>query len=112
MAKFADVVGYASSNVETAPGVFEDVIVEKIFYGDVVRNSRSLQVNGERVNFDVSVNNNIRILANETVLPIYAIRYVRWAGKRWIVTSVEVQRPRLILELGGVYNGPTPDDAP
>ena len=38
----------------------------------------------------------------------FAIKYVRWMGARWVVTNVEVRRPRLILNLGEVYNGPTP----
>lgn len=108
MARFFGAVGYAEGNVEFRPGAFKDVIVEYEYYGDVIRNSRRLDAN-EKVNFDISVGNSISILADEYASTNFqAIRYVRWAGSLWVVTNVTVQRPRLILELGGVYNGPTP----
>ena len=37
----------------------------------------------------------------------FAIKYVKWMGAYWKVTNVEVQRPRLKLTVGGVYNGRT-----
>jgi hypothetical protein len=107
MARFFGVVGYGES-VETVPGKWEDVIVEHSYYGDVTRVSRTLDA-PQKVNFDVSVRNSIEILADGYANEHFdAIRYVQWMGTRWIVTSVEVRRPRLLLEIGGVYNGPTP----
>lgn len=107
MPRFFGEVGYAEANVETAPGVFEDIIVEHQYYGDILRNTRVLSA-PEKVNFDISVGNSISIMADAYASEhFHAIRYARWAGVLWIVTSVEVQRPRLILTLGGVYNGPT-----
>lgn len=107
MARFFGELGYAENNVETAPGVWRDIIIEKPYFGDVVRNSRRLD-GSQKVNFDILVGNSISIVAdayaNEN---FHAIRYIRWMGTLWIVASVEVQRPRLILELGGVYDGPT-----
>lgn len=105
MAKFYGEIGYGET-VEKAPGVWEDNIVERKYYGDVVRNTRKLQ-NGEKVNNDLSISNSISIVvdayANEH---FFAIRYIRWAGTLWTVSDVEVQSPRLLLRLGGVYNGP------
>jgi hypothetical protein len=107
MAKFHDVIGYADDTTEKAAGVFTDDIVEYSYYGDVVRDSRQLQTD-QNVNSDLSVGNSISIVADEyAVEHIFAMRYVRWAGTLWIIANVEVQRPRLILRLGGVYNGPT-----
>lgn len=106
MAKFYGTVGYGES-VETRPGVWEDVITELPYFGDVIRNSRILQ-DGSKVNDDISVNNSISIVADEYAgKHFFAIRYIRWAGALWSVTEVTVQRPRLLLRLGGVYNGPT-----
>lgn len=108
MAKFYGVIGYAAEAVETVPGVYEDSVVEFPYFGDVVRNTRKLQ-DGDKVNSDVSVGNSISIVADEYANEhIFAMRYVSWRGSLWIVSDVEVQRPRLILRLGGVYNGPTP----
>jgi hypothetical protein len=55
-----------------------------------------------------AVGNSISIVGNEYALEHYlSIRYVEWAGELWTVANVEIQRPRLILRLGEVYNGPT-----
>ena len=111
MTRFFGRVGYGES-VETAPGVWTDVIVEHSYYGDVLRDARNLQ-EGENLNFDLTVRNSISIVADEHANNhFFAIRYVEWAGVLWTVTSVEVQSPRLLLRLGEVYNGPTPAVAP
>lgn len=107
MAKFYGRVGYASEQQEVKPGVFEDVIVERQYYGDVTRNSRQLS-EGEHLHRDLSVSNEIRVVADAYAFDHFlAIRYVEWAGVLWTVNSVELQRPRLLLRLGEVYNGPT-----
>jgi len=107
MAKFYGEIGYGET-VETAPGVWADNIVEYHYYGDVVRNTRSLQ-EGEKLNNDLSVGNSISIVADAYANEhFFAIRYIKWAGTLWTVSDVEVQSPRLLLRLGGVYNGPTP----
>lgn len=106
MARFYGEVGYGTT-VETSPGVWEDVIVVRNYTGDVLRNSRKLD-SGEKVNNDISVGNSISIVADPYAYEhFFAMRYVRWAGALWHVVDVEVQRPRLTLRLGGVYNGPT-----
>ncbi len=106
MTRFFGRIGYGES-VETAPGVWEDVIVERSYYGDVIRNARNLR-EGENLNFDLSVQNSIRIVADAYANEhFFNIRYVEWAGALWTVSSVEVQSPRLLLRLGEVYNGPT-----
>jgi len=107
MAKFHGKVGYGETT-ETSPGVHEDTIVERNYYGDVVRNSRTL-TEGENLNQDLSVGNSISIVADAYANEhFFAIRYVEWAGTLWTVSTVDVERPRLILRLGEVYNGPTP----
>jgi hypothetical protein len=106
--RFFGEVGYGES-VENpvGSGVWVDQIVTYSYQGDVIRNSRSLDT-GEKVNPDVTVNNSISIVADEyAVEHFFNIRYVRWAGVLWTVTSVEVRSPRLVLSLGSVYNGPT-----
>lgn len=106
MAKFYGEVGYADS-VETSNGVWEDDVTEVSYYGDVVQNSRKLITEGD-LNPDLSVSNSISIVADAYANEhFFAIRYVKWAGALWTVTSVEVKSPRLLLRLGGVYNGPT-----
>jgi hypothetical protein len=105
MAKFYGVIGYGET-VETAPGVWQDSIVERSYFGDVVRNTRRLQ-EGESLNNDLSVGNSISVVADAYANEhFFAIRYIQWAGTLWTVSDVDVQSPRLLLRLGGVYNGP------
>lgn len=106
--RFYGAVGFAAQQAELAPGVWDDVVEEKTYFGDVVRNTRRLE-DGEGVNDDLTVNNSISIVADPYASEhFFAMRYVRWAGTLWKITDVEVRSPRLILRLGGVYNGPTP----
>lgn len=110
MAKFAGRVGYGQTE-EVTPGKWEDVITERTYFGDVVRNTRKL-LPGENLHRDLSVGNAIEILADAYANEhFFAIRYVEWAGVLWTVSEVEVQSPRLLLRLGEVYNGRTPDVA-
>jgi hypothetical protein len=107
MARFHGRIGYGES-VESTPGVWVDIIVERSYFGDVIRNSRTLH-QGETLNFDISIQNSISIVADAYANDhFFAIRYVEWAGALWTVTHVEVQSPRLLLSLGEVYHGPTP----
>lgn len=106
MTKFFGKIGYGET-VETEPGVYEDQIVERDYYGDVTRNTRRLDET-DKLNYDLSVGNSISVVADAYANEhFFAIRYVEWAGALWTVSEVEVQRPRLNLRLGGVYNGPT-----
>ena len=105
MAKFFGKVGFATT-VKTKPGVMTETIVERSYYGDVMQNSRQLVDDGDVIS-DISVQNTIEILADAYADEnFFAIRYIEWSGVLWIVQNVQVKRPRLILRLGGVYNGP------
>lgn len=106
MAKFHDVLGYTQS-VETAPGVWTDVITEREYYGDVIKESRQWADSGS-LNDKLVVTNRISIVADDFANTNFSsMKYVKWYGVYWSVNNVEVQRPRLIISLGGVYNGPT-----
>lgn len=108
MAKFYGEIGYGeTTEIPPGSGVFDDVITEFPYYGDVIRNTRRLD-QGQGLNDDITVMNSISIIADEfAVEHFFAIRYIRWMGVLWTVTTVEVRSPRLILTLGSVYNGPT-----
>lgn len=108
MSRYSGKVGYGAS-VEINPGVFVDQIVEFPYFGDVIRNSLQY-TQGESVNNGVSVSNSISIVADAYANDNFMnVRYVVWAGVYWNVSEVEIQKPRLILRLGGVYNGPKPE---
>ena len=106
MAKFYGQVGFAETQ-ETRPGIWEEIVTERNHYGDVLSNIRKLEP-GQSINDDVTLNNKLSIVADPYAQQhFFAIRFVRWMGALWKVTNVEVQSPRLILTIGGVYNGPT-----
>ena len=106
MAKFCDVVGYAETR-ERRPGIWEETITERPYYGDVLRNTRRLE-GADTINGDVTLNNRISIVADPYAYQHFlAIRYVKWMGVSWKVTNVEVQSPRLVLTIGGAYSGTT-----
>ena len=104
MAKFCGVIGFAVTE-ETRPGIWSNVITERKYYGDVLSNTRRLQTI-DQLNDDINVSNRISIVAdafaNEN---FHSMRFVEYMGTVWKVSNVEVQRPRLILTLGGIYNG-------
>lgn len=109
MARFFGEVGYGES-VETPPGsgVWVDVITEFDYQGDILRNAKDSE-SATSVIPTLKVSNSISVVADQHALEhFFNIKYVRWAGRLWDVTSVEVLNPRLVLNLGGVYHGPTP----
>lgn len=104
MAKFYGVIGYAVTK-ETAPGVWTEEIAEQSYYGDLTRNMRRLQDSGD-LDDDINVANEISIVADPYAnANFHSMRYVAFMGAKWKISKVEVQYPRLILTLGGVYNG-------
>jgi hypothetical protein len=106
MARFYGKVGYGA-DADKGNGVHETVITEKNYSGDVVRNFRRYK-EGEKVNNDLTTSTLISIVADSYANNhFFAIRYVEWAGTLWEVTSVDQESPRLLLQLGGKYNGPT-----
>lgn len=108
MTRFYGEVGYGTA-VESpvGSGDFEDTIVERSYYGEVIRKSRKLE-SGDGLNNDVVINYLVSIVVDQYALDyFFAIKYVRWTGTLWTVTNVEVKSPRLILTLGEVYNGPS-----
>ena len=102
MAKYFGRIGYAEQ-VETVPGVWEEKIIERNYYGDVVRNIRRLESSGN-LNDNINVSMEISIVADPYAIQnFHAMRYVEFMGSLWKVSSVEVNYPRLILSIGGLY---------
>jgi hypothetical protein len=104
MAKYYGSVGYEET-VEKEPGIFVEEIMSREYYGDVVRNNRKLENSGE-INDSINVGNKISIVADPYAIQnFWKIRYATFMGQKWKVKDVDVEFPRLILTLGGLYNG-------
>ena len=103
MAKYFGKIGYGMTE-EVSPGVYEERINERTYYGDVSRNVRRYQ-RGESVNDNLELDNTVSIVADPFAFEHFSeIRYIVWNGAKWKVKSVEIQYPRLSLTIGGVYN--------
>lgn len=104
MAKFYGPVGFAEPE-EMNPGVYIDHIVERKYYGDFIKNAIRVQ-SSNQVNDNIVIANKISIVADPYANEkFHAMRYVEYMGTKWKITDVEVQYPRLILTMGGVWNG-------
>ena len=109
--KFFGKVGYCWTEEGTGEreGIMEEYTAEFDYYGDVLSNTRRLE-QGTSIIDNVDITNRISIVADAFAWGhIFAMKYVEWMGTKWKVTSVEVARPRLILQIGGVWNGPQAD---
>lgn len=101
--RYSGKIGYFET-VETQPGYYEEKIVPRTAQGDVIRNAKRNQMSST-VNDKVVLNNSLSIVADPYAREhFFSIVCAYWQGTWWEVTSVEVQYPRLILELGGPYN--------
>lgn len=111
MAKFYGVIGFAESTNNT-PGVWTDHITERVYSGDLIRSTRRFE-SSETLNDDMNISNDVSILADPFAQQnFHAIKYVKFMGAdgkmqdvKWKITSVDIQPPRLILVVGGLYNG-------
>lgn len=104
MAKFYGKIGFGEDE-ETGLDVWEPGIKERPYRGDVIQVRRSLET-GENRNDDLNIRNEISIIADAYACEhIHAMRYVWWMGNKWKIKDITVERPRLILSIGGIWNG-------
>lgn len=101
--KYYDEIGFATSE-NTAPGIYADTFIRRNYYGDVEYDSVKAGSTDKRIS-DIDINVRIKILADEFATENAGfIRYAKYRGVKWRVTSYEPLYPRLILTLGGEYN--------
>lgn len=105
MNKYFGQLGFAETQeVPANSGIWKEVIVEYDYYGDILRNSRN-RGSSDKVNEDVEISNQISIVSDAYATEhLYNIRYITWLGNKWKVSSIDVEYPRLILSIGGLYN--------
>lgn len=105
--KFFGTVGFWERDEEVRPGVYRPSIVEKVYTGDMPRNFRKFDQSSEKQNNDISVSNQVTIVADLYMQNnLSSIRYVVWNGQKLSVKNVTIDYPRVTLEIGGVYSGP------
>lgn len=105
MTRFFDKVGYGIPTT-IVDGVWSDSIVERSYYGDILDTLASNE-ESDKVNDDIRLQQRVSIVADAFAIENFSrIKYVSWMGSLWMVISIKVERPRLLLSLGGIYNGP------
>ena len=106
MAKFYGKIGYATGgSIETKPGVWEPEIETRTYSGEMIRNSRRLE-SSDSTNDNINIVNEVSIVADPYAYEnFHNMKFMQLMGTKWKITNVEVQYPRLILTIGGVYNG-------
>lgn len=104
MSKFSGIIGFGET-IEKKPGVFVPTITDKRrYFGDLIKNYNTLQSSGN-LNDDINISNQISIVSDEFLRAHFnTMKYVEFMGVKWKISSVDIQYPRLILTLGGVYN--------
>lgn len=106
MSKWFGKIGYAVTN-ETEPGLWDETILEREYYGDMTYDRRKRQTSGG-INDNILLANVVSILADPFAIENCShMAYTEIMGTKWKISEVEIQYPRLILTIGGVWNGNT-----
>ena len=104
MARYYGSIGFAVSE-ESCPGVWRDMITEKKYKGTITRNSVRWSVDSDASD-KFRVDNAISVIADPYIeAHVSDIRYAVWLGQKWKVSSVQINSPRIVLQLAGEYNG-------
>lgn len=104
MAKFAGSVGYVTET-ETNPGVWTSTESIRSMRGDILRTASTTQ-GTDQINKDPVLQHRISLLGDAYAFAnFYNIRWIMFKGVKWDVTLIEVNRPRIVVTLGGRYNG-------
>lgn len=105
MNKWCGKIGFTYTG-EIEPGLWvENEIVERTYFGEIMSNKWKRQNSGN-INDDINISNQISILADPYARNhVSAMTWIEFSNEKWKVMDVEVQYPRLIINMGGVYNG-------
>lgn len=105
MNKYSGIIGFGK-NMEIEPGLFEDIITERPYRGDILKNRDRFNVSNT-TSGDLKITNQFSIIGDKYAFDhVSEIRYLDWHNTRWIVESIEIEYPRLVMTIGGIYNGP------
>ena len=103
--RYYDKIGFWFDDVEVEPGIFRSKVEEKYYAGDVIE-ARQRWESSEQQNDSLKINNKISIIADMYLNQhLSSIKYATFMGGKWKVTGLDIKYPRVILDLGEVYNG-------
>ncbi len=102
MNKWYGEIGFEEDSVETEPGIWESEMIRKNYYGDILKRSKRFE--DSQIVQDFNISNQISVFSDEYLAHnLHKIRYITFMGGKWKVTSADVEWPRIILSIGGVY---------
>ena len=103
--KFAGTIAFATYSVdENEPGIYEESYVLRHYRGDVERRMFR-EHNSSSINNELTVNVQISFVADRYAIEHAGdIRYVEYLGTKWMVESIDIRPPRLVLNLGPRYH--------
>lgn len=106
MAKWSGLIGYVLTE-EIERGVWSDAApTERLHYGDLISNKTRQQQSSDSTNSNIIYNDSISIIGNSFAMSHYpSMKYVIIDNCKWKVTDVRTERPRIIIQIGGIYNG-------
>lgn len=104
--KYSGNAGFRITDVEVEQDVFEPQVVVKKVRGDVVTSRYRRDQNGDKSTIDnIRITNQISLVADQFFMKhISNLLYLEYQGVKWKVESFTIRPPRVILDLGGVYN--------
>lgn len=107
--KFHGYIGFWLGDIEIEPGIWEPNIIERHYVGEVTRNYRKFDQVADKQNDDLTVNNQFSVLSDLYLREnLTSMKYILWNGVRWKINTFELKYPRIVMEIGGLYNGKTP----
>ena len=110
MAKYYGEVGYLVTLEEfedgRGTGIWKEKIVKRSYYGDQLNTYSRWQAT-DNLNDNITITAQLSIVADPFAIENFMhIKYATWHNVKWKVEKAEIQYPRIILMLGGIYNGP------
>ena len=101
--RFFGNIGFEQT-LEVEPGIWEESISKRPYQGDVIRNQRRWQEQQDSINDKINISNEVSVLADDYLLEnLGSMRWVEFNGVKWKISWVNLQYPRVVLTLGGVY---------
>lgn len=108
MALFRGIIGFVE-NTEVEDCEWEDVVTPRYYTGTIIKNNQQF-LTADTVSGNLQITNTFSIFGDSYMFShISNIRYLEWRGQRWIVTTVDLEFPRVNMTIGGIYNGPQPN---
>ena len=105
MAKYYGKIGFVKY-VSGPDSVYTEEVTEENYSGDVIRDYRRNETSSDKLTDDLQLSNEISIIANNFAIENFSyMRYATYLGTKWQIKSARIESPRIILTLGGVYNG-------